>query len=388
FRDKYKLGEVLGQGSYSVVRLGRRATDGQLVAVKMVTRERLQREDELSLRIEVEVLMSLSHPNIVQVLDFFEEADYFYVVLEYISGGELFERLIEKEVYTEGEARDLFVVLLKAIQYCHNKDVIHRDIKPENILLTSRKDDINVKVVDFGFAVRSGEPAAKERAGTPGYIAPEIVEGKPHGKPVDMWSLGVTLFMLLGGYPPFYEAEDDTRTVFRKILQCKYEFHPQNWDGVSEEAKALIRALLTLNPQKRLTVEQALSHPWLARKHEELSVVPLIKNMAVMKSFRAKQASKAAAIAGIAIQVAHKFSGVNLTKNVNMNEITIDVMRKMSGASSLNDQVITAARKRSGASLIGRPSPGGIDATRHRSGLNLVGGSGSNLVGLGLAKPS
>jgi serine/threonine protein kinase len=126
FRDKYKVGEILGQGSYSVVRLGKRASDGQLVAVKIVTREKLQREDELSLRVEVEVLLSLSHPNIVQVLDFFEEADYFYVVLEYISGGELFERLIEKEVYTEGEARDLFVVLLKAIQYCHDRDVVHR----------------------------------------------------------------------------------------------------------------------------------------------------------------------------------------------------------------------------------------------------------------------
>lgn len=150
--------------------------------MKIVSRHRLQKEDELSLRIEVEVLMSLNHPNIVQALDFFEEEDYFYVVLEYLDGGELFERLIEKAVYTEGEARDLFTVLLRAVKYCHDKDLVHRDIKPENILMTSRTDDISLKLADFGFAVKSGVPAAKEQAGTPGYIAPEILQGRPHGE--------------------------------------------------------------------------------------------------------------------------------------------------------------------------------------------------------------
>ena len=126
FKDKYSTGEILGQGSYSVVKLGKRIADGKKVAVKIVSRHRLQREDELSLRIEVEVLMSLNHPNIVQALDFFEEDDFFYVVLEYLDGGELFERLMEKAVYTEGEARDLFTILLRAVKYCHDKDLVHR----------------------------------------------------------------------------------------------------------------------------------------------------------------------------------------------------------------------------------------------------------------------
>lgn len=126
FKDKYSVGQVLGSGSYSIVKLGRRLSDGKKVAVKIVTRNRLQREDELSLRIEVEVLMSLNHPNIVQALDFFEEDDYFYVVLEYLEGGELFERLMEKAVYTEAEARDCFTVLLRAVKYCHDRDLVHR----------------------------------------------------------------------------------------------------------------------------------------------------------------------------------------------------------------------------------------------------------------------
>jgi serine/threonine protein kinase len=184
FRDKYTTSTVLGQGSFSVVKLGVRKADGKKVAVKIVSRNKLQKEDEMSLRIEVEVLMSLTHPNIVQVLDFFEEPEQFYVVLEYLEGGELFDRLLEKAVYNEGEARDTFTILLKAIKYCHDLEVVHRDIKPENILLTSRVDDVNLKLADFGFAMRTGEVAAKRLAGTPGYIAPEIVLRKAHGTTV------------------------------------------------------------------------------------------------------------------------------------------------------------------------------------------------------------
>lgn len=147
----------------------------------MVSRNKLQKEDELSLRIEVEVLMSLNHPNIVKVLDFFEEEEQFYLVLEYLDGGELFDRLLEKAVYTEGEARDVFSVLLTALKYCHDSGVVHRDVKPENILLTSRTDDVSIKLADFGFAMKLGEPAAKQLAGTPGYIAPEVLLRKPHG---------------------------------------------------------------------------------------------------------------------------------------------------------------------------------------------------------------
>lgn len=353
FKDKYKVGEVLGQGSYSVVKLGTRITDGKKVAVKIVSRHKLQREDELSLRIEVEVLMSLNHPNIVQALDFFEEEECFYVVLEYIEGGELFDRLIEKAVYTEGEARDLFAVLLRAVKYCHDRDLIHRDIKPENILLTSKTDDINLKLADFGFAVKSGVPAAKQQAGTPGYIAPEILLGKPHGKPVDMWSLGVVLYMLLGGYPPFYEPDDDQKTMFRKIVNAEYEFHRENWEGVSSEAQDLVTGLLNLDVKNRLTVDQALVHPWMQKDRKELVLHNLEKNMQALRIFRADHRAAHATVkagATIAIEVARQLSGSNITKGINMNDVAINVVRKLSGT-SLNDAVIEAARKRSGVSL-------------------------------------
>ena len=173
------------------------------------------------------------------------------------------------------------------------------------------------------------------------------------GKPVDMWSLGVVLYMLLGGYPPFYEPDDDQKTMFRKIVNAEYQFHPENWACVSEEAQDLIRGLLTLDVKKRLTVDQALDHPWLRRAREELVLVSLDKNLLAMRTFRANRAAAQAAVltgATIAIEAVRKLSGANLSKNINLNDVAIDVMRKLSGA-NLNDAVIEAARRRSGANL-------------------------------------
>lgn len=177
------------------------------------------------------------------------------------------------------------------------------------------------------------------------------------GKPVDMWSLGVVLYMLLGGYPPFYEPEDDQKTMFRKIVNAEYQFHVENWEGVSTEAQDLVRGLLTLDVKNRLTVDQALDHPWLRKAREELVVHNLGKNMQLMRTFRASRAATAhatvAAGATIAIEVARKLSGVNITKPINMNDVAINVVRKLSGT-NLNDAVIEAARKRSGAKLTTR----------------------------------
>jgi len=166
--------------------------------------------------------------------------------------------------------------------------------------------------------------------------------------------MGVVLYMLLGGYPPFYEPEDDQKTMFRKIVNAEYEFHPENWEGVSQEAQDLVTGLLTLDVKKRLTVDQALDHTWLKKDRQELVLHSLEKNMRAMRVFRASRAAHATVLTGttIAIEVARQISGANITKGINMNDVAINVVRKLSGA-SLNDAVIEAARKRSGASLNG-----------------------------------
>lgn len=189
-----------------------------------------------------------------------------------------------------------------------------------------------------------------------------------------MWSLGVVLYMLLGGYPPFYEPEDDQKTMFRKIVNAEYQFHPENWEGVSEEARDLVRGLLTLDVKRRLTVDQALDHPWLKKAREELVVHNLGKNMQLMRSFRANRAAAAHAAvttgATIAIEVARKLSGANVTKAINLNDVAINVVRKISGT-SLNDAVIDAARKRSAAS-INNSSPGSSSASIKRPNTSSV----------------
>lgn len=296
---RYKLGEQIGEGGYSVVRVGTSNIDKKKVAVKIVKRQGLTDEDEESLRSEVQILLKLRHPNIVQAFDFFEETQQFYVILEYIDGGELFDRIVKKTFYNEKEARDLVQIVLTAIKYLHDQNIVHRDLKPENLLLTSKSDDANIKIADFGFATKVDGLSLTAQLGTPGYIAPEILCKKPYGKPVDMWSFGVILYILLGGYPPFHD--ENQKRLFNKIRNGDYQFHPEYWGGVSEEAKDLIRGLLTVDMKRRLTVDQALAHPWLQRSAEDLAKRNLDSNLAELRKYQATKKFRAGVKAVMAI---------------------------------------------------------------------------------------
>jgi serine/threonine protein kinase len=177
----YELGDVLGEGGYAVVKAGVSKIDRHEVAVKVMKRAAMDAAAVASVRNEVSVLQSLNHPNIVGALDFFEEPEHFYFVLEKVSGGELFDRIVQKTFYNEKEARDLVKTLLDAIHYMHKLNIVHRDLKPENLLMTSAEEDADVKIVDFGFAALTNGSDLSEQCGTPGYIAPEILLNKLHG---------------------------------------------------------------------------------------------------------------------------------------------------------------------------------------------------------------
>lgn len=293
FKQKYKIGDTLGEGAFSVVKAAVDKQTGKRVAVKTINRTNLPVEDEIALKQEVEILTSLNHPNIVKCFDFFEEEKYYYVVMEILEGGELFDRIVKKTFYNEKEARDLVQILLGAIKFCHDHDIVHRDLKPENLLLTSASDDANIKLADFGFAVKAmGLSSLTTQCGTPGYVAPEILLNMNYGKPVDMWSIGVITFILLGGYPPFHD--DDQRKLFKKIKKADFEFHPEYWGSVSEEAKDLIKRLLTLNPEKRLTAEGALAHSWVQRDAKELETRNLGSNLEKLRKYHATRKLRAA----------------------------------------------------------------------------------------------
>ncbi len=287
---RYTLGDTLGEGGYAVVKSAVSKVDNLEVAVKVMTRTALDAKAEEAIRTEVKLLQSLDHPNIVGALDFFEEPSHFYFVLEKVNGGELFDRIVQKTFYSEKEARDLVKVLLDALNYMHSNKIVHRDLKPENLLMTNPDDDADVKIVDFGFASSSEGFDLSEQCGTPAYIAPEILFNKLHGAPVDMWSLGVILYILLGGYPPFHD--EDQNELFKRIKAGVYEFHEEYWSAVSAEAKDLISKLLVVNPLERLTAQQALAHPWLTSDEEKLSTLALDGAKAELKKFQAKKRFK------------------------------------------------------------------------------------------------
>lgn len=314
FNEVYKIGKQLGEGAFSVVKEGQNRQTGSSFAIKIVTKSKLSKEDEVALKDEIDVLKDMEHAHIIRLYDVFEEPANYYLVTEKMSGGELFDRIVQKSYYNEREARDTCLILLSAIHHCHSKKVAHRDLKPENLLLTSENDDSSIKIADFGFAKRVKAPKSlTTQCGTPGYVASEILEGKPYDTQADMWSIGVIVYILLGGYPPFIESNQ--RTLFRKIRKGQYEFHEEYWGQVSKDAQDLIRSLLTVNPDKRLNSEQALKNKWIGADPATLASLDLGKNLDKFKAFNAKRKFRGAVSTVIAANKMQSL-GFNFKENL------------------------------------------------------------------------
>jgi serine/threonine protein kinase len=294
FDELYRLKGVLGTGAFSTVREGfHRSNTGISYAVKCINRKKLSEEDEAALLDEVSILKEMKHPHIIRLFDFFTEPSTYYLVMERMRGGELFDRIVAKAYYNEKEARDTCKILLEAVDYCHQNHVAHRDLKPENLLLLSDHDDSQVKLADFGFAKKVYEPnSLTTQCGTPGYVAPEILEGTAYDERADMWSVGVILYILLGGYPPFIESTQ--RDLFRKIRKGDYEFHEEYWGTVSTDAKELISSLLTVNSNDRLTAKDALVNNWILGDDAQLASKDLGTNLEKLRNFNGKRKFRAA----------------------------------------------------------------------------------------------
>jgi len=302
FDELYRLKGVLGTGAFSTVREGFHRSNSKIsYAVKCVNRKKLTEEDEAALLDEVAILKRMRHMHIIRLYDFFTEPSTYYLVMERMRGGELFDRIVAKAYYNEKEARDTCKIVLEAVGYCHRHNVAHRDLKPENLLLLSESDDSAVKIADFGFAKIVKEPnSLRTQCGTPGYVAPEILEGTPYDERADMWSVGVILYILLGGYPPFIESTQ--RDLFRKIRKGEYEFHEEYWGTVSSEAKNLISSLLTVDPVERLNADEALRNPWITAGEDALAGKDLGANLEKFKAFNAKRKFKACVMSIMAMK--------------------------------------------------------------------------------------
>jgi calcium/calmodulin-dependent protein kinase I len=229
----------------------------------------LTEEDRVGLQNEIDILKQVDHPNIVKLHDIYEDEKYFFLVMELMMGGELFDQILEKEKFSEKEARDIIAPIFDALIYCHQLGIIHRDIKPENLLFSSKEINTSIiKVSDFGLArFIDNETLATTTCGTPGYVAPEILKQQPYKDSCDFWSVGVVLFILLSGSPPFYD--EDNFELFEKIKKCEYDISGPQWAGISAEAKDFISKLLVADPEQRLNGDQIMNHPWIKGQQTE-----------------------------------------------------------------------------------------------------------------------
>ena len=249
-KETYKIEGTIGRGSFASVKKAKHRESGKRFAVKVLSKKKMKDEDKLSMQTEIDILKAMDHPNVVKLLEVFEDERHWCLVMELMQGGEMFDMILEKEQFSEAEARDATRSIVDAISYCHSLGIIHRDIKPENLLLESKETGISsVKIADFGLAKLLSEEksTASTTCGTPGYVAPEVLEQKPYGKECDIWSIGVVTFILLSGTPPFYE--EDNFALFEQIKKCRYEFDPEIWDLVSDEAKDFIKKILVADPK-------------------------------------------------------------------------------------------------------------------------------------------
>lgn len=266
------------------------------MAVKCVLRKDLHIADDAAVYDEVAILSSLDHLHITSIIDFFEEPDCFYIVMELMSGGDLFDRIGKKKSYSEADARDLVVKLMKAVSICHQNDVAHCDIKPKNLLLASDTDDSFIKLADFGFASRVHKPKSiTKQCGTPFFVAPEILARKPYDMSADIWSAGCIVFLLLSGNVPFKGRTQ--KELFKNIMKGDFEFNPKEWEGVSDDAKDFVSKMLVRNQDDRTTARKALLHPWLTADERRLSKHCLKSTSQRLKTFNAKMKLRSAMIA-------------------------------------------------------------------------------------------
>jgi calcium/calmodulin-dependent protein kinase I len=251
-------------GAFAIVFVGTHRPTGAEYAVKQIDRSTMIWGDRDALKDEIANLkLAREGPNIVQLYEVYEERAFCYLVMELLEGGELLEYIVEKKTFNEREARNCCKGVLAALSYMHDRRVAHRDIKPENLLLSDAKNLDSMKLADFSFAKHCKKRnACRTLCGTPGYLAPEMLERFPaYDVKCDVWSVGCLLFLLLGGYLPFDDDDDDV--VFDQTRNGQYDFRPEFWGGVSSGAKELVTRMLTINPKRRISASNALKSDWV-----------------------------------------------------------------------------------------------------------------------------
>ncbi|XP_011500182.1 PREDICTED: calcium/calmodulin-dependent protein kinase type II subunit delta isoform X4 [Ceratosolen solmsi marchali] len=345
FSDNYDLKEELGKGAFSVVRRCVQKSTNNEFAAKIINTKKLSTRDFQKLEREARICRKLQHPNIVRLHDSIQEENYHYLVFDLVTGGELFEDIVAREFYSEADASHCIQQILESVHHCHYNGVVHRDLKPENLLLASKAKGAAVKLADFGLAieVQGDFQAWYGFAGTPGYLSPEVLKKESYGKPVDIWACGVILYILLVGYPPFWD--EDQHRLYAQIKSGSYDYPTPEWDTVTPEAKNLINQMLTVNPTKRITANEALKHPWICQRERVASVVHRQQTVDCLKKFNARRKLKVAILTTIlATRNFSKSAKGMITKKGSQVKESTD------GSTTLEDEEVKASGSGSGSS--------------------------------------
>ncbi|XP_026165729.1 calcium/calmodulin-dependent protein kinase type II subunit gamma-like isoform X9 [Mastacembelus armatus] len=381
FTDEYQLYEELGKGAFSVVRRCVKKSTGQEYAAKIINTKKLSARDHQKLEREARICRLLKHPNIVRLHDSISEEGFHYLVFDLVTGGELFEDIVAREYYSEADASHCINQILESVSHIHQHDIVHRDLKPENLLLASKMKGAAVKLADFGLAieVQGDQQAWFGFAGTPGYLSPEVLRKDPYGKPVDIWACGqlvrihlfcpsvfvccihlfiktvfcivvysymvlcvsgVILYILLVGYPPFWD--EDQHKLYQQIKAGAYDFPSPEWDTVTPEAKNLINQMLTINPAKRITADQALKHPWVCQRSTVASMMHRQETVECLRKFNARRKLKGAILT--TMLVSRNFSACKTLLNKKSDGV------KSQGNNSKNSVVSSSTTKDSSMS--------------------------------------
>uniref|UniRef100_A0A672M2Q9 calcium/calmodulin-dependent protein kinase n=1 Tax=Sinocyclocheilus grahami TaxID=75366 RepID=A0A672M2Q9_SINGR len=295
------------RGAFSVVRRCVKLCTGQEYAAKIINTKKLSARDHQKLEREARICRLLKHPNIVRLHDSISEEGFHYLLFDLVTGGELFEDIVAREYYSEADASHCIHQILESVNHIHHHDIVHRDLKPENLLLASKCKNAAVKLADFGLAieVQGDQQAWFGFAGTPGYLSPEVLRKEAYGKPVDIWACGVILYILLVGYPPFWD--EDQHKLYQQIKAGAYDFPSPEWDTVTPEAKNLINQMLTINPAKRIMAQEALKHPWVCQRSTVASMMHRQETVECLKKFNARRKLKGAILT--TMLVSRNFSG-------------------------------------------------------------------------------
>uniref|UniRef100_A0A8C3GBT2 calcium/calmodulin-dependent protein kinase n=1 Tax=Cyclopterus lumpus TaxID=8103 RepID=A0A8C3GBT2_CYCLU len=309
FTDEYQLYEELGKGAFSIVRRCVKKSTGQEYAAKIINTKKLSARDHQKLDREARICRLLKHPNIGE-----SQAALLFRT-------SLFEDIVAREYYSEADASHCINQILESVSHIHQHDIVHRDLKPENLLLASKMKGAAVKLADFGLAieVQAEQQAWFGFAGTPGYLSPEVLRKDPYGKPVDIWACGVILYILLVGYPPFWD--EDQHKLYQQIKAGAYDFPSPEWDTVTPEAKNLINQMLTINPAKRITADQAIKHPWVCQRSTVASMMHRQETVECLRKFNARRKLKGAILT--TMLVSRNFSG-ELRKVMLIKRLQVD----------------------------------------------------------------